>query len=96
MHQDVSIVGTCDTVAKANEVIISESPDLLLLDIALPDGTAFDLLASLDRISFRGIFITAYEQYAIQALKVPVVVEYSVNLGSRKRTTFPEVEQRGW
>jgi two-component system LytT family response regulator len=43
--------------------------DLLLLDINFPDGTAFDILNNLNSINFKIIFITAFEKYALQAIK---------------------------
>jgi two-component system LytT family response regulator len=45
------------------------SPDLLLLDIQLPDGTGFDLLGEVNQFNFKLIFITAFEEYAIKAFK---------------------------
>lgn len=44
-------------------------PDILFLDIQLTDGTAFDLLSKFQNISSQIIFITAYENFAIQAIK---------------------------
>jgi len=45
------------------------NPDLVLLDIKMNDGTGFDLLKKLDPVDFKVIFITAYNQYAIKAIK---------------------------
>jgi two-component system LytT family response regulator len=44
-------------------------PDLILLDIKMKDGTGFDLLEQIENIDFKIIFITAYNQYAIKAIK---------------------------
>lgn len=44
-------------------------PDLVLLDIQMPDGTGFDLLHSIGQVNFEVVFITAFEEYAIQAIK---------------------------
>ena len=52
-------------------VIVTKAtkPDLVLLDINLTDGNAFDYLDQLDTIDFKIIFITAYEQHALKAIK---------------------------
>ncbi|WP_118952755.1 LytR/AlgR family response regulator transcription factor [Taibaiella helva] len=63
------VVGTCGSVTEAKILINATQPDLLLLDIQLSDGTGFDLLQSLEKISFHTIFITAYNEYAIKAIK---------------------------
>lgn len=49
--------------------LIKNVPDILFLDIQLSDGTAFDLLSKFKELPSQIIFITAYEQYAIQAIK---------------------------
>lgn len=68
-HKDFIVVGTCGSVAEARVLIPATNPDLLLLDIQLNDGTGFDLLQSLEKITFMTIFITAFNQFAIKAIK---------------------------
>ena len=65
----VNIVGEVSDVASAITAIAQSQPDLLFLDIDLPDGTGFDILKSIGCKSFRVIFVTAYQEYAIQAIK---------------------------
>jgi two-component system LytT family response regulator len=48
-------------------------PDLVLLDIKMGDGTGFDLLKLAEPINFKVIFITAFDQYAIQAFKFSAI-----------------------
>jgi two-component system LytT family response regulator len=67
--KDAAIVGQAESVKTAVEVINKTQPDLLLLDIQLTDGTGFDLLKSLNNHSYRVIFITAFEDYAMKAFK---------------------------
>ncbi|MDZ7741752.1 MAG: LytTR family DNA-binding domain-containing protein [Bacteroidota bacterium] len=67
--RDVIIVGEAFDVASGREAIAKFEPDLVLLDVEMPDGTGFDLLKSLDDIDFKLIFITAHEQYALKAIK---------------------------
>jgi two-component system LytT family response regulator len=44
-------------------------PDLVFLDIQMPDGNGFDVLKGVKYKDFEIIFITAYQEYAIQAIK---------------------------
>ncbi len=67
--KDVLIVGEAFDVVSGREAIAKFEPDLVLLDVEMPDGTGFDLLKSLDDIDFKVIFITAHEQYALKAIK---------------------------
>lgn len=66
---DVEIVGEAGDVKTGVQVLQKTRPDVLLLDIDLPDGTGFDLLEQLKDYDFQLIFITAYQEYAIQAFK---------------------------
>lgn len=65
----LKIVTTAEDVDEGVEVIQKHKPDILLLDINLPSGTGFDILKKLDNTNFKLVFITAYDQYAIQAFK---------------------------
>lgn len=65
----VVVVDQADGVRTGLASIRKHKPDLLLLDIKMPDGTGFDLVRQLDQIAFKIIFITAYEEYAIKAFK---------------------------
>ncbi|MCS3796133.1 LytR/AlgR family response regulator transcription factor [Niastella sp. OAS944] len=66
---EVEIVGEADSVQSAIKIISSCSPDLVLLDIAINNETAFDLLSSLNEIIFQIIFVTASDNHAVQAFK---------------------------
>ncbi|MBN2173080.1 MAG: response regulator transcription factor [Bacteroidales bacterium] len=66
---NVQVVGEADGVKTGLESIINLTPELVLLDIRLLDGDAFDLLNQLGQINFKIIFITAYEEYALKAIK---------------------------
>ncbi|MFO7370074.1 MAG: LytTR family DNA-binding domain-containing protein [Bacteroidales bacterium] len=65
----VEIIGTATSVQSAVTLLTNVKPALVLSDINLPDGTAFDMLSRLDEIDFKVIFITAFEEYAIKAIK---------------------------
>mgnify|MGYP005988456183 CR=1 FL=1 len=66
---DVECVGTGESVATGIEAIEKHSPDIVLLDIQMPDGTGFDVLRNLVGLNFKVIFITAHEEFAIKAIK---------------------------
>ncbi|MBL7138436.1 MAG: response regulator transcription factor [Bacteroidales bacterium] len=68
-RDEIQIVAEADSVETAFIKIKKHHPDVLFLDIQLPDGTGFDLLEKVPQIDFFIIFITAYEQYAIKAFK---------------------------
>lgn len=68
-HPDFICTGACGSVHDALVLINTTQPDLVLLDIQLSDGTSFDLLAQLKKFSFKIIFITAYNDRAISAIK---------------------------
>jgi two-component system, LytTR family, response regulator len=65
----VEIVGEAGNIVEAAKAIEADAPDLLLLDIKMPGGTGFDLLAKLEHVP-RVIFTTAYDDHAIQAFEV--------------------------
>jgi two-component system, LytTR family, response regulator len=65
----VELVGEATNAAEATRLITELNPELILLDIQLPDNNGFELLASLGEYHFDVIFITAYDQYGIQAVK---------------------------
>ncbi|AXY75860.1 DNA-binding response regulator [Paraflavitalea soli] len=70
MHcPDVQVVAVCPDAMTAIATIATHRPDLVFLDIEMPRMNAFDLLQKLTRIDFEIIFTTAYDQYAIRAIK---------------------------
>ncbi|MCF8373868.1 MAG: LytTR family DNA-binding domain-containing protein [Bacteroidales bacterium] len=66
---EVEVVGEADSVEAAYNLISQTLPHLVLLDIELKDGTGFQLLQKLTPYSFKVIFITGYNQYALKAIK---------------------------
>lgn len=65
----VEVVGQAHNVKSAFEIINEKEPDLVLLDIKMPDGSGFDLLNKFSDIKFKVVFITAHEEYAIKAFR---------------------------
>ncbi len=66
---EVEVVDTAQTVEQAVETIEKTRPDLVFLDINLPDGDGFEVLEKIDYRDFGVIFVTAYDQYAIKAFE---------------------------
>jgi len=65
----VEVVAKCASPQMALEVIKSQNPDLLFLDIEMPGLNGFELLEKLGDISFKVVFTTSYDQYGIKAIK---------------------------
>jgi two-component system, LytTR family, response regulator len=65
----VEVVGEANNVDDAKEKIESLSPDVVFLDIQMPEKTGFDLLEELDNVP-HVIFTTAYDEYALKAFQV--------------------------
>ncbi|MGL5889791.1 MAG: LytR/AlgR family response regulator transcription factor [Bacteroidia bacterium] len=63
----ITIVGTALSVEEGFQLITNSKPSLLFLDVEMKDGTGFDLLKLIPNIPVKVIFITAHEQYAVQA-----------------------------
>lgn len=65
----VSIMATAQNINDAVDIIEKYSPDLVFLDIQMGEQTGFDVLKLLPTRNFEVIFVTAYDQYGIQAVK---------------------------
>jgi len=70
---NIDLVGEASNINDALQLIEKHNPELLLLDIKLSNTTSFELLERLDRKNFGVIFITAYDSYAIKAIKFSAV-----------------------
>ncbi len=66
---NVKVVGQAGSVKSGVEAVFEHHPDLILLDIKMGDGTGFDLLEQIEPAECKVIFITAYNEYAIKAIK---------------------------
>jgi len=70
---DVEVVAKASSVSTGYNAIRKTSPDLVFLDIEMPDGKGFDLLNRFESIDFKIIFVTAYSEYAIRAFRFSAV-----------------------
>jgi two-component system LytT family response regulator len=69
IDRSMDLVADTGFVSEAVTLIKEHQPDLVFMDIELEDGTGFDILKQLDKLTFKIIFTTAYNQYAIKAFK---------------------------
>lgn len=67
--KNVEIVGEAENVQEGLMLIRQQSPDVVFLDIQMPDGSGFKLLELIEDIKFDVIFTTAYDQFAIKAIR---------------------------
>lgn len=67
-HSEVSVVGEAAHADEAEEVLAETAPDLMLLDVQMPEASGFDLLERLDAVP-EVVFVTAYNEFAIMAFE---------------------------
>lgn len=65
----VEVVGICESPEKGIQAIRRYKPNLVFLDINMPNMSGFDLLDQLQPVDFEIIFVSAYDQYAMKAIK---------------------------
>jgi two-component system LytT family response regulator len=67
--KDVEVVAYAESSKRAVDLIKVMTPDIVFLDIQMKDGSAFEVLEAFDEIDFGIIFVTSFDQYAINAIK---------------------------
>ncbi|MGV6845860.1 MAG: LytR/AlgR family response regulator transcription factor [Lutibacter sp.] len=66
-------VSTCNSPIKAVDIINKEKPDVVFLDIQMPEMDGFSLIEALDYRDFNLIFTTAHDEFALKAIKVSAI-----------------------
>jgi two-component system LytT family response regulator len=104
---EIELVGLADSIKSGVELIARKNPDLVLLDIELADGTGFQLLQRLQPYSFKVVFITGFDSFAIKAIKFSAIdyilkpvnetefqqaVQRALELINKNENTQPQVE----
>jgi len=97
----IKIMGEADSVASGLQLIQEVDPDLVFLDIEMPDGTGFRLLEQLQEVNFKVVFTTSYSDYAITAFKYsafdyivkPVLIE-NVQATINRISEIPASQQK--
>lgn len=64
---DIDVIGSCTNADDAIELIKNMNPDLIFLDIAMPGKNGFELLKEVKELNFEIIFVTAHNQFMIEA-----------------------------
>jgi len=70
---DVQISGTASSALEGIKLIQHAAPDLVFLDVEMPNGTGFDVLEAIAERNFQVIFTTAHRDYAIKAIKAKAI-----------------------
>jgi two-component system, LytTR family, response regulator len=70
---EIEIAGSAGAVDEAVLLIDKVQPQLILLDIRLSDGTGFQILQKIRNYKYTVIFITAYSEFAIKAIKLSAI-----------------------
>jgi two-component system, LytTR family, response regulator len=70
---EITVIAECSDAEAAKEKIELLNPQLVFLDISLPGKNSFELLAELEQISFEIIFVTAFNEYTLQAFHYSAV-----------------------
>ncbi len=66
---DIEAIPAGENVQSGIAAIETYQPELVILDIQMPDGTGFDVLKAVEKKNFEVIFVTAHEEFAIKAIK---------------------------
>lgn len=84
-EHDINIIGECGNGREAVSAIKEKKPDLVFLDIQMPEKNGFEVVKSLEsKIMPSVIFVTAYDQYALQAFDVHAL-DYLLKPFNRER-----------
>ncbi|HRG00093.1 MAG TPA: response regulator [Bacteroidia bacterium] len=70
---EISILATCSNVPDGVLAINKHKPDVIFLDIEMPDYNGFEMLGFFREIDFDIIFVTAYSEYAVKAFEISAV-----------------------
>lgn len=65
----VEVVGQAANVEQAFDMIHTQKPQLVFLDIQMPKASGFDLLKKFEEVPFEVVFVTSFDSYAINAIK---------------------------
>lgn len=93
---DLVVSGKAHNVKDGVQVINEIKPDLVFLDVEMPNGTGFDLLTYFPNKDFDVVFITAFNHYAIKAIKFSAVdyILKPININEFKEAIDRVIEKR--
>jgi two-component system LytT family response regulator len=67
---DVTIIGECGDATSAIDAIVTRRPDLVFLDVQMPDGDGFEVIRAVGASMPAVVFVTAFDHYALSAFEV--------------------------
>jgi len=70
---NVELIAKCENVLQAVETIKQEQPDLVFLDIEMPNFAGYEIVNFFEEVTFDIVFVTAYDQYAIRAFEIAAI-----------------------
>ena len=91
---NVCIAAQAEDVSPNVAAINEHQPDLILLDIKMPDGNGFDLLKHFDKPGFKVIIVSGYMEYAIKGYKFSII-DYILQVNRLRATIFREINYPG-
>jgi two-component system, LytTR family, response regulator len=97
----INILGEADNVAKGLALLHEHEPDIVFLDVEMPDGKGFDILRQMPDLQAKVIFITAHNHYAVEAFKFSAL-DYllkpldSEELEKALRKAFQSIEKESY
>ncbi len=71
--KETEIVGVASSVREAVEVINQTQPDVVFLDVEMPELPGYELIQFFEEVEFDIVFVTAYDQYAIKAFEINAI-----------------------
>lgn len=71
--EDVQVIATCNSPRLGRALIEEHKPDLVFLDVEMPGMSGIDLLRSFPQPDFHVVFVTAFDAYAIEALRLSAI-----------------------
>jgi two-component system LytT family response regulator len=94
---EIELIAKCEDIPSAVKSIEALKPDLVFLDIELPNHSGFEIIDFIKPIDFEIIFVTAYDQYAIKAFEI-AAIDYllkPIDISRLKNAVKRVVEQSG-
>jgi len=70
---EIEVLGKCENVPTAVELIKQLNPDIVFLDIEMPNYAGYEIISFFETVNFEIVFVTAYDKYAIKAFEISAV-----------------------
>ena len=67
LHNNFVVIGEAENLKDGRALIVNAKPDLVFVDIKMPDGNGFDLIAEFHNAEFEVIYITGFDEYQLKA-----------------------------